>query len=210
MKIPIVCSIVAALLIAAGCNRSEPAAKPAAAPPSPPPPAQASVPSLPAGHPPIDMSAQQLPPGTGADAPNPQWTVPEGWQPGKASNVRRASFVATGPEGQTVDIAVTAFPGDVGGMLMNVNRWRSQIGLTPVTSEEIGSMTSKLAVNEIEATVTDFAADKPAAGRANPQRMIVVTVPHEGVSWFFKMTGDAPLVEAQKTTFLEFVKSVKF
>jgi hypothetical protein len=38
----------------------------------------------------------------------------------------------------------------------------------------------------------------------------VATIPHAGNSWFFKMTGDAPLVEAQKEAFLEFVKSVKF
>ena len=34
--------------------------------------------------------------------------------------------------------------------------------------------------------------------------------PHEGNSWFFKITGDAPLVEAPKDAFMQFVKSVKF
>jgi hypothetical protein len=40
--------------------------------------------------------------------------------------------------------------------------------------------------------------------------MLVATIPHKGVSWFFKITGDASLVEAQKETFLAFVQSVKF
>jgi hypothetical protein len=44
----------------------------------------------------------------------------------------------------------------------------------------------------------------------HPSRMIVVTIPNAGNSWFFKMTGDAPLVGAQKDSFLQFVKSVKF
>jgi hypothetical protein len=202
MKIYSVVSLIIALLFAAGCKRSEPAPTPA---PPPPPPAATAAPLLPAGHPPIDMSAQQLPPGAGADAANPQWTMPKDWQPGRPSSMRRASFVIMGPDTQSADIAVTAFPGDVGGMLMNINRWRGQIGLGPVTEDQVAGITSKLTVNGIEATVVDFTADK-----AKPVRMLVATIPHKGVSWFFKITGDASLVEAQKETFLAFVQSVKF
>ena len=156
------------------------------------------------------MSAQMLPPGTAADVPNPQWTVPKDWQEGKASSMRRASFVAKGEDGQTAEIAVTVFPGSVGGLVMNLSRWRGQIGLGPVAPVEVSAMTSNLDVNGIKTTVVDFAGDTPPAGKTHPQRMVVVTVQHEGNSWFFKMTGDAPLVEAQKETLLQFVKSVKF
>jgi hypothetical protein len=187
-----------AALAVAGCNRSE------KTPPAPPPtqPAEPATPTtgLPPGHPPIDMRSQTLPPGTTADAPNPQWTVPPGWEAGPASSVRRASFVVNGPTGQSVDIAVTVFPGDVGGMPANINRWRSQIGLAPATDVA----TTSLDIAGVTATLVDFAND------ATGKRMIVATIPHAGNSWFFKMTGDAPLVEAQKEAFLEFVKSVKF
>lgn len=146
------------------------------------------------------MRSQTLPPGATADAPNPQWTVPPGWEAGPASSVRRASFVVNGPNGQSVDIAVTVFPGDVGGMTANLNRWRGQIGLAPATDVP----TSSLDIAGETATLVDFAND------ATGKRMVVVTIPHAGNSWFFKMTGDTPLVEAQKEAFLQFVKSVKF
>jgi hypothetical protein len=176
----------------------------------PPPPKESAQPTLPPGHPNIDMSAQTLPPGAASDAPNPKWTVPKDWQEGKASSMRRASFVAKGADGQTADIAVTVFPGDVGGLLMNINRWRGQIGLGPVAPDEISGITSDLEVDGVKSTVVDFKGENPPAGKTQPQRMIVVTVPHAGNSWFFKMTGDASLVESQKESFLRFVQSVKF
>jgi len=86
----------------------------------------------------------------------------------------------------------------------NVNRWRGQIGLAPVAAEEIAGLTTKVTVAGEAATQVDF---KNVASGA---RMIVVTVPHAGNSWFYKLTGDATLVEAQKTDFTKFVQSVKY
>ncbi len=202
----------AAIVIAGGCNKPESSA-PVSSPP--PPPAmtapQTSQPAaLPPGHPNIDMNAPTLPQSTMAQAENPQWTVPEGWEQGPASSIRRGSWTVKGAEGQTADIAITAFPGDVGGLLANVNRWRAQINLPPVMPDQVASLASNIEVNGTNATVVDFVADKPPAGKTQPQRMVVVTVPHAGNSWFFKMTGDAPLVESQKEKLLQFVKSVKF
>ena len=156
------------------------------------------------------MSRRQLPADATAKVAAPQWTVPSGWQPGQQSSIRRGSFVASGPDGQTADIAVTVFPGDVGGPAMNINRWRSQIGLPPVPNDQAVALASKLDVSGVEATLVDLAADKPADGKSQPARMIVVTIPQAGNSWFFKITGDAPLVAAQKDAFLQFVKSAKF
>ena len=201
-------SLAALILAAAGCSRSETTSQPAH---EKLPPSQSAKPqSLPPGHPNIDMSVQTLPPGASADVPNPQWTVPKDWQEGKPSSMRRASFLAKRDDGQMADIAVTVFPGSVGGLLMNINRWRGQIGMDPVAPDEVRAMTSNLDLNGPTATVVDFTGDKPPAGKTQPQRMIVVTIPHENNSWFFKMTGDAPLVEVQKETLLQFVKSVKF
>ena len=206
---------VAAALVGAGCNRSEETSQ------SPPPaPSQAPVTqaapntqpaALPPGHPGIgSMGAQSLPAGSASDAPNPQWSVPADWQQGNPSSMRRATYLVTGMDGQTAEIAVSVFPGDVGGVVANINRWRSQIGLGPVAPDEISGMTSDLDVNGTKATVVDFKADAVPSGKTQPPRMIVVTVRNAGNSWFFKMTGDAPLVEGQKEPFLQFVKSVKF
>jgi hypothetical protein len=210
-------------LIAIACNSSVPA-------PSTPPAATNSIPAattttalpaghppidgapakLPAGHPPIDMNSQTLPAETLGQAKNPQWTVPADWKAGRQSAMRRGSFLVSGADGQSAEIAITVFPGDVGGPLANVNRWRGQIGLEPVTVEQVKTMTTTVDANGIPATIVDFTNPKPPTGKTAAQRMIVATVPHAGDSWFVKMTGDEPVVAAQKDAFHKFVASIKF
>jgi hypothetical protein len=221
------CSLVAAALVVVGCNQSESTSQPAPVAPSAPSSenvAKTQPAALPPGHP--DMSGMStqglppghpgmgvmgaLPPGVAANGPNPEWTVPKDWAVGSGSAMRRATFVVKGSDGQSAEVVVSSFPGDVGGLVANINRWRGQIGLGPIAPDEVSGMTSDLMVNGVKATVVDFKADSAPADKAPPARMIVVTIPHEGNSWFFKITGAAPLVEAQKATFLQFVQSVKF
>jgi hypothetical protein len=221
------CALIAAAVVVAGCTKTEngtPSAEDrsqnsgskttgsttATLPPGHPDLGGMSTQGLPAGHPDISMSAQSLPSGAMADAANPQWIVPRDWEEGKAAPMRRATFLVKSADGQSAEVAVSAFPGDVGGLLANVNRWRGQIGLGPVAPDEVASITSDVEVNGAKATVVDFQTDGTPAGKSHPQRMIVVTLPHAGNSWFFKMTGDAPLVGLQKEALLQFVKSVKF
>jgi len=124
--------------------------------------------------------------------------------------MRRATYLVKGADGQTAEVVVSVFPGDVGGLMANINRWRAQIGMGPIAPDEIAGVTSDMDVNGTKATVVDLKADVVPTGKTQPPHMIVVTVPHAGNSWFFKMTGDVPLVDAQKETFLQFVKSVRF
>ena len=214
MKTRLIYSLVVAVaLVGAGCNNSNetsqtPPPAPAPAPASAP---AAQTPALPPGHPDISsMSAQSLPPGSASDAPNPKWSVPADWQEGSASSMRRATFVVKGADGQGAEIAVSVFPGDVGGLMANINRWRGQMGMGPLAPDEISGITSNVDVDGEKSTVVDFKTDSAPPGKTQPQRMIVVTVPHAGNSWFFKMTGDAPLAGAQKEAFLQFVESSKF
>jgi hypothetical protein len=210
MKTRFLLSMIAATgLLAVGCNASEN-----------PPPSAASLATitnaLPAGHPPIDPSPQALPPGhpsldmksqtlpaeAKAAVGTPQWTVPKNWTAGAASSMRVATYNVSGEGKQSAEIAISAFPGDVGGPLANINRWRGQLGLGPIKQEDVAGITSPIEAGDIKGTVVNL--------DAGAKRMLVATLPHAGNSWFFKMTGDAPVVEAQKEAFLGFVKSVKF
>jgi hypothetical protein len=203
---------LSAAVVVSACNSSETTpstpSKPAATASNTPalpaghPPIDSSATKLPAGHPPIDMSMQSLPAGAMAEAKNPQWTVPADWKQGKTSSIRRGSFLVSGADNQSADISVTAFPGDVGGMVANINRWRGQIGLDPVSEDEAKKLATTVDCNGISATVVDFTG--------TTQRMVVATISQGGNSWFIKMTGDPAVVAGQKDAFLKFVQSVKF
>jgi hypothetical protein len=229
------CSLVAAALVTAGCTKTEDrkqasedrsqnsgsstqeAATPAfqeASQPSALPPVHpdinASTQAFPPVHPDISMSTQALSASAAADAPNPQWTVPAGWQEGQSSAMRRATFALKGDDGQAAEVAVSSLPGDAGGLLANVNRWRSQFGLGPLTPDQVAAVTADVDIDGMKVTLVDFQTDTTPAGKTHPQGMIVAILAHEGNSWFFKMTGDAPLVGSQKEELLQFVKSMKF
>jgi uncharacterized protein YkwD len=208
------CSLVAAALVMAGCTKTEDrsqktgsstqeAATPAIQ--------EATQPSaLPPAHPNINVSTQALPASAAAEAPNPQWTAPAGWQEGQSSAMRRATFVVKGDDGQAAEVAVSSVPGDAGGLLANVNRWRGQIGLGPLAPDDVAAITADVDIDGMKVTLVDFQTDTTPTGKTHPQGMIVAILAHEGNSWFFQMTGDAPLVGAQKEELLQFVKSIKF
>ena len=64
------------------------------------------------------------------------WKTPVNWLEKEPSSMRLASFdIPYG--GSMADISITNFSGDAGGELANVNRWRRQLELDPISIEEI-------------------------------------------------------------------------
>ena len=165
-------------------------------------------PALPPNHPPLGSGA--MPPGAMTDAPAlPQWTVPANWTEETPSQMLLAKFSVTDKDagGARADITVSSFPGDVGGLLANVNRWRGQIGLPPVDATEMEKLVQKLDVQGDAASLVEMDGTDGRTGQ--PARMISVAVPHEGQTWFFKMLGNAAVVSHEKEAFVKFVQSVK-
>ena len=205
----------AAALILVGCGgesvstytvpKPERAGQPAGAPETvgaPQPDAQrqqGTAPQAPAGAP---MSQQTLPASQLSAADNPEWTIPEGWREQPAGPMRRATFAIGGPGDGSAEVAVTAFPGDLGGLLANVNRWRRQLGLGPVGEAQLGSITDTETVAGRDHTLVRV--------DGNGEAMRVVILRHAGDSWFFKLTGDAPTVAAQEANLRAFARSVRF
>lgn len=164
-------------------------------------PAASAAPSPPAGMPGGMPSA--MPPGLAGgtpEGPRPTWTAPAHWQPGKSSSVRLGSYRADGPDGAAADIAITSFPGDVGGMVANLNRWRGQIGLGPVGPEEASGLVQEIAIGDLPGLLSDFTGPS--------QRTVVGWFQWAGRSWFFKMTGPPATVESEKPAFLELLRSI--
>jgi len=125
------------------------------------------------------------------------WQAPGDWQSLPGKGVRRGSYGVGGG----AEVAVTAFPGDVGGVLANVNRWRQQAGLAPVDEAGLGQATAPLESNGLHFLVVD------AEGGAAP--LVAALVPWNGATWFFKLTGPADAVARAKPGFMAFLKTVR-
>jgi hypothetical protein len=161
-----------------------------------------------------DSSSASPPPDAGARAPEsnannaaqPQlhWTLPSGWTEVAPGAMSIASFKASGQNGAQAEVSVVPLPGAAGGDAANVNRWRGQVGLPAATADELQKMGEAVQVGDQPATLYDI------AGSDNAKRILGVMQDRSGTMWFFKMTGDAGLVEQQKPEFIAFLKSLTF
>ncbi len=141
-----------------------------------------------------------------ATGPALAWTAPEGWQAGPERPMRKATLLVPGAEGAAGgELAVTAFPGDVGGNLANVNRWRQQLGLPPIGEAELGAALQHIDVGSLHVDVVELAGP----GGASAQRVLGAIVPYAGATWFFKLTGPDALVARERERFLGFVRSIR-
>src|SRR5208282_2908095 len=121
-------------------------AKEEAAPaPSQAAPPMANMPSAPMAAP--MPGAPTAPPGMKGDVPVPpkptgaeglSWTLPKGWTQTLSGGIRYATLKPAG--GGNLDASVVVLPGQAGGELANVNRWRGQLGLSPLDAAALPSV----------------------------------------------------------------------
>lgn len=142
---------------------------------------------------------------TTAEGPGLSWSAPAHWTAKPASAMRKGSYAITDDSGGTADLSITAFPGDVGGDLANVNRWRGQLQLPPLAATELASATAHLDVNGLHLTTVDFTGG-PAA---TPQRVLGAIIPVGNATWFFKLTGPAALVAHEQAAFATFLQTIR-
>lgn len=133
------------------------------------------------------------------------WSAPADWESRAGSAMRKATYIIKGADGATAELAITAFPGDVGGDLANVNRWRNQLQLPPISAAELPLALLRFEANGLRIAVAEMVA---ASGNP-PDRVLGGIVPYEGATWFFKLTGPDTLVTQVKPAFLDFMRTVK-
>jgi hypothetical protein len=141
-----------------------------------------------------------------AQPASPEWKVPAQWVEGPPRSIIFKNFSVSGDAGAKAEITISFFPGDAGGVLNNVNLWRSQLGLGPIEAAQMEHTTETLTTADSKATLVDFVG----ASTGKPARMVGAIVPQGGKTWFYKMMGDAKVVGGQKDAFVQFVKTVHY
>lgn len=174
--------------------------------------------AMPAGHPPVGGNTgmgmgQGMMGGGGATvAPgsgdHPEWQVPGTWTEVAHSPFLVAKFQAKSESGATADINVSTSPGDGGGLLPNINRWRGQLSLAALDAAGVEKVVSSLDLPSGKASLVDFSGE--GAENSEKLRCIAVVVPVGGETWFYKIMGSEALVAREKDALVNFVRSVKY
>jgi hypothetical protein len=174
--------------------------------PKPTPPAQQA---LPPGHPEVGAAMPGPVPDMGMAAkPRLSWKTPEGWTEAAPSAMRVGSFKIKGADDKSADLSIIPLGGGAGGEVANVNRWRGQVGLEPVSADEIKKSAQSVEVAGQPAELYELSGKNPGSGE--PLGILAAIAQRDGTAWFFKMTGDPSLIAEQKAAFGAFLKSVKF
>ena len=107
----------------------------------------------------------------GADAP-PDWTLPEGWTR-KPGNQFRYATIEIDPGPPLLEVSVTTLPRPAGedsqaAILLNVNRWRHQMGLSAIAESQLGDEAKKITIAGEPSVFVDFAGKLSAGGMGTP------------------------------------------
>ena len=130
-----------------------------------------------------------------ADHIEMSWTIPDSWTQIQATSEMR---IATFQISNGLEVAVTAFPGDVGGLAANVNRWRGQIGLEPIDAQRVDDVIYRVPGTNV--IVVDEQGEE--------SRLIGTIIdPGDGKTWFAKIVGPTEIVGDVKDDLIKFSSS---
>jgi hypothetical protein len=134
-------------------------------------------------------------------------TLPDGWKEIPNPPMLTAKYVIQNGDARA-DVNISMLNGTGGGLLMNVNRWRGQLGLAPITEEDFSKQATSLDLAGGKGTVVDMTGTDGKTGKK--ARLIGVVAPQGGETWFYKLMGDEQIVEQQKDAFTKFIQTAKF
>ena len=133
----------------------------------------------------------------------PSWTVPADWTKLDGERPMRIATFTAGADATAMEIALSSFPGDTGGLFANVNRWRGQVGLPAVTKDNLmeGLVTFETPGMKVFTMRLKGAANQMLGG--------IVYDEANDRTWFIKATAGAAAVEQHEKSFVAFAQSFK-
>lgn len=123
---------------------------------------------------------------------------PESWTAGPATQFAAVSLRVAN-EDQKASVTVTAAGGT---RLLNVNRWRGQVGLKPLSEEELSATAKKVEVGKLTGELHEIIEGDRA--------ILGVIFEDQGQTWYVKMMGDTPLVQRERERFEQFLKTLQW
>lgn len=208
-----------------------PAGASASAPPAPAlPPGHPPASGLPPGHPPLDPAAagrgatvpmNAVPPvddqsGRGAQAL--VWSAPASWaSQTPSSSMRRAQYRVPGSAGDAECVVFYFGPGQGGTPMANAERWAGQFARADGQSARTELKTRELDINGVHVLWAEVAGQygggmSPSGQAPQPiadAALLGAIAEGPDANWFFKLTGPAATVEANRQAFEAMIRSLR-
>jgi hypothetical protein len=140
--------------------------------------------------------------------PKVTYQAPKEWIEGRANDITVANFTIKAADGKSANVSIAPLPPLGMRETEVVNMWRAQMGLPEIASNEAEALLSQVEVAGEKGKMFELSTSASAAEGA--QRIVTVMLHQPDSSWFYKISGDESVVAAQKTNFLNFLKTVRF
>lgn len=138
------------------------------------------------------------------------WTAPPGWQQAPDRAMREVTF-KMGADGETAECYVAVLGGEGGGVLPNINRWRSQLGADALSDADAEEL-DRLPMLGVEGIVVDAAGSfEGMAGERYEEALLfgaVCLLPDRSV--FVKLVGPSATVGPEREAFIAFCQSLEY
>lgn len=131
------------------------------------------------------------------------YEVPDGWTPGRTNSFRIAAFDITSETGKA-EVTVIPLGAAAGSVLENVNRWRGQIELPPITEEELAQ-----SVEEVKAGSLTGSYVEVIPPGDETEAILAAIFPTDNQTIFVKLKGAKAVAVEQTSAFRKFVESLR-
>lgn len=135
------------------------------------------------------------------------WELPAGWKKLPLSSMREVNLQVAGDP--RAECYLTTLGAAAGGVEANVNRWRSQLSLPPLSTEQIAALPrvpwlgGQAVSADFEGTFTGMSGEPPKAG----WRIVGLVLVGPDQSRFLKMVGPADVIARESAAFRGFADS---
>jgi hypothetical protein len=117
-----------------------------------------------------------------------------------------AGFSIPNAAGKEAEVSITPLGMLAGREADVVNMFRERVGLKPLAEDEVRQQLRDVQVGQEAGKLFEIAGQ--AESNSPPQRIITAIVHRSDASWFYRLSGDDALVQAQRDAFVEFLKTI--
>jgi hypothetical protein len=139
--------------------------------------------------------------------------LPQGWHllpPDPQRSMMGGRSIRFGDGKAQGEVVITHMgAASLSNIMLNVNRWRSQVGLPPAPDDSAHPAT-RISFAQGPGLIREFAAPENVEGVRKRQWVAYTQFPKSDTVWFFRLVGPYDLATQAKPQFDAFVKAVKF
>jgi hypothetical protein len=137
----------------------------------------------------------------------PGYKLPPDWKKVATKSATVATYQVA-KEGREAEMTIIRMPQVAGMLLANINRWRvQQLQLPPIEAKDIPAAMRDISLGDLKGHYLKLVGPETPEGQ---DAILVAFIDHEGMTWYFKLYGDADLTLQEETRFQTFVQSVRF